>query len=259
MSDVEAKQKEFVRPFNLSNGELLWRAKLFDIYDSEHLLLAFDFHHSIFDGFSRELFVELLAKAYNQETLSETEIQYVDYAAWENNFKNKEAYYMQSKYWKRELESPIPLLDIPTDYSRNNERNYACGTEYLELNTELIEGVKRLAQAENTTPFVVLLMAFNILLAKYSSQSDFIVGVPTIGRTKRKTEDLIGMFVGTLPIRTKYDGGNSVRGLLNQVKNKIIQGLDNQQYPLEDMIENINVERSAGHNILFDVMFALWE
>ncbi len=259
LSDVEAKQKEFVRPFNLSNGELLWRAKLFDIYDSEHLLLAFDFHHSIFDGFSRELFVELLAKAYNQETLSETEIQYVDYAAWENNFKNKEAYYMQSKYWKRELESPIPLLDIPTDYSRNNERNYACGTEYLELNTELIEGVKRLAQAENTTPFVVLLMAFNILLAKYSSQSDFIVGVPTIGRTKQKTEDLIGMFVGTLPIRTKYDGGNSVRGLLNQVKNKIIQGLDNQQYPLEDMIENINVERSAGHNILFDVMFALWE
>lgn len=114
-----------------------------------------------------------MAKAYNQETLSETEIQYVDYAAWENNFKNKEAYYMQSKYWKRELESPIPLLDIPTDYSRNNERNYACGTEYLELNTELIEGVKRLAQAENTTPFVVLLMAFNILLAKYSSQSRF--------------------------------------------------------------------------------------
>lgn len=94
-------------------------------------------------------------------------------------------------------------------------------------------------------------MAFNILLAKYSSQSDFIVGVPTIGRTKRKTEDLIGMFVGTLPIRTKYDGGNSVRGLLNQVKNKIIQGLDNQQYPLEDMIENINVERSARAQYTF--------
>ena len=258
-ADLKRIQKTFVQPFDLDHGGLLWRVKLFDIQDGDHYLLAFDFHHCMFDGTSRTLFLENFEQAYNQKQLEDLEIQYVDYAEWERAFVEQEGYAKQGEYWKRELSGELPVLNLPTDYQREAIRSYEAKTEYLKLEPELIKAIQLAAEKEGTTPFVVMLAAFSVLLAKYAAQEDILIGIPTLGRTHPALNAVIGMFVGTLPIRVSCDGKQTVYDLLYQTRDKVVGGLNNQMFSLEDMIEMLTLKRPSGHNTLFDVMFALWE
>ena len=255
----EALLNAFVSPFDLDHGTLLWRAILFEVADTGALILALDFHHSIFDGTSRALFLEHLEQAFNTKQLPEPTVQFVDYAQWEASYMQSEAYRMQGEYWKKELDSELPVLNLPTDFKRRMDRNYDAATEYLSLPPELMRTIQATAEKEGTTPFVIMLSAFAVLLSKYAGQEDLIIGIPALGRDHPSLTDVIGMFVGTLPIRLSSSGEQTIYDYFYQTRDKVVGGLNNQMFALEDMIESLQVERIAGHNALFDVMFALWE
>ena len=110
---------------------------------------------------------------------------------------------------------------------------------------------------ENVTLFMTLLAAFQILLYRYTSEEDIIVGVPIAGRNRTETEKLIGVFINTLILRNKLNSKQTFTELLAQVREVALGAYAHQDVPFERLMEELQPERDLSHTPLFQVLFQL--
>jgi amino acid adenylation domain-containing protein len=248
-------------PFDLSYGPLL-NVHLFKQGPQEHFLL-FKMHHIISDAWSMAVLVRDWSQLYNAYTQNQTPklaklpIQYPDFAAWQRNWLQGEVLEQQLAYWSDKLEGAPELLELPTDYPRPPVMRYFGQHQHSILGSELTRGIKQLSQQQGVTVFMTLLAAFNVLLFRYSGQTDLLVGSPIANRTQYQTEDLIGLFVNTLVLRTFVSGEQTFPELLKQVRQTALEAYNHQDIPFEYLVEQLNPTRSLSYSPLFQVMFVL--
>ena len=243
---------EFVKPFDLSNPPL-FRCKLY-IFDDNSSALFVDIHHIICDGHSITIFIKEFCKLYNSlnDNLEETDIDYVDYAVWENNNIKSEKYNKDKKYWINQFNDELPTLNMPTTYSRPSIQSFDGNkiNTTIHINNKLDEFCKK----HNVTPFMFLLSAYYVLLYKYTNQKDIIVGSPIIGRNNKSLYNIIGMFVNTLALRAKIDPNSSFEDFLRVISLNCFNAFDHQTYPFDELVKTLNIPRDASRNPLFDTM-----
>jgi amino acid adenylation domain-containing protein len=248
-------------PFDLTTGPLM-RVKLLKLKTQEHLLL-FNMHHIISDGWSISVMVRQWAERYEAyrknraPELPARSIQYTDYAAWQRNWLKGELLERQLSYWKEQLAGAPALLELPTDYPRPAVMSYQGAQLQTRLPAGLTQRLKSFSLSNGVTLYMSLLTAFQILLSRYSGQTDILVGSPIANRTHRQTEDLIGFFVNTLVLRTPVLGTVPVSQLLKQVRQTALQAYAHQDIPFEYLVEQLNPTRSLSHSPLFQVMLVL--
>ncbi|MFP2964241.1 condensation domain-containing protein, partial [Myxococcus sp. 1LA] len=254
-------EEEIQRPFNLAAGPLL-RATLLKVEEEEHVLVLV-MHHIVSDGWSMGILVrELVAlyEAYSQgreSSLTELPVQYADYSVWQREWLKGEVLEEQLQYWRTQLEGAPAALELPTDKMRPAVQTYRGEATELAWQMPLWEGVKGLAQKEGATPFMVLLAAFQAVLARYSGQDDVSVGTAIANRTRAETEGLIGFFVNTLVLRAKVRPEESFRELLAQVREVTLGAYAHQEVPFERLVEELQPERDLSRSPLFQVMLVL--
>ncbi|HEX8782811.1 MAG TPA: amino acid adenylation domain-containing protein, partial [Steroidobacteraceae bacterium] len=122
---------------------------------------------------------------------------------------------------------------------------------------ELSAHLGQFSRGQNATPFMILLAAFQTVLARYSGQDDVVVGTPIANRNRTEIEGLIGFFANTLVLRTRVSGSVSFSDLLAQVKHTALEAYAHQDIPFEKLVEELRPERSLSHNPLFQVLFSL--
>ncbi|HEY0015276.1 MAG TPA: amino acid adenylation domain-containing protein [Longimicrobium sp.] len=250
-------------PFDLSAGPL-FRAALLRLGDEEHVLLLC-MHHIASDGWSLGVLFRELSVLYDAHRrgdpspLPDLPVQYADYAVWQREQLQGDALDRQLAYWRERLAGAPALLELPTDRPRPAEKSYRGDGVPVELPPELTERLAALARREGATLYMVLLAAFQVLLAKYAGTDDVSVGSPVAGRTRREVEGLIGFFVNTLVLRTDLSGDPPFRDLLWRVRQATLGAYENQDVPFERLVEALAPERSMGHSPLFQVMFTLNE
>src|SRR5215475_9876191 len=110
------------------------------------------------------------------------------------------------------------MLEMPTDFPREAVENEAGASAKWALPEDLSVSLKGLSRREGVTPFMTLLAAFQVLLARYSGQNDISVGSPIAGRTRTELEGLIGFFVNTLVLRSDLSAAQTFRELLARVR-----------------------------------------
>ncbi|AKQ66394.1 hypothetical protein A176_003306 [Myxococcus hansupus] len=251
-------QEASQRPFDLAYGPLL-RIALLRLSEQEYLLVLV-MHHIVSDGWSMGRLVEEMGQLYaafssgHVPTLPELPLQYADYAVWQREWLQGEVLDAQLGYWARQLEGAPRLLELPTDKPRPAVQSLEGATVPFALGTELSDAVRALGQQEGATPFMLLLAAFQAVLARYSGQEDVCVGSPIAGRTRAETEGLIGFFVNTLVLRTRLDGNPSFRELIARVREVTLGAYAHQDVPFEKLVEALRPERSLSHSPLFQVM-----
>ncbi|ATO50301.1 non-ribosomal peptide synthetase [Brevibacillus laterosporus] len=253
--EIEDKMFQFLRKFDLSEASL-FRAKLLRVNANQHVLLL-DMHHIISDGFSYQIFFEELTKLYQGEELPPLKIQYKDYAVWQHSEEQRKRLQQQEEYWLRQFQSEIPVLELPTDYQRPVDKQFAGALFTYELSVDITEKLRKLAIREKTTLYTVLLTVYNVLLTKYTSQEDIIVGTPIAGRPHADLDRVFGMFVNTLAIRTTPKVDYSFLEYLSEVKETVLGAYQNPDYPFEELVEKTLVQRDISRNPLFDVMFSV--
>ena len=105
------------------------------------------------------------------------------------------------------------------------------------------------------TPYMLLLSVYYILLSKYSSQEDIVVGSPIVGRNIAELYNLIGMFVNTLAMRANIDSNLSFKDFLSYIKDMCLNSYKYQDYPFDELVDKLKIQRDTSRNPLFDVMF----
>ena len=245
--------KNFIRPFNLSKAPLI-RAGLIENSPSEHILMV-DMHHIITDGVSMGIMIKDFLSIYNNQELPELRLQYKDYAEWQQSKGLKEKIAKQGEFWLNELAEEVTTLDLPIDYKRPSTISFEGNTVGFTISTEEKNQLISISEIEGATLFMVLLSIYNILLSKLSNQEDIVVGTPVAGRGHTDLENMIGVFVNTLPLRNYPKGDLSFREFLSQVKNRTLACFNNQTYQYEELVDKLKVQRDMGRNPLIDVMF----
>lgn len=244
---------EFVKPFDLMKAPLL-RVKIVELNSNEYLFL-YDIHHIICDGTSTNILISEFKKLYFGEELEELNIQYRDFAVWQNDLINNGKFQNQCNYWSKEFYNPIPLLNIPTDFKRTDIQTFACERVNFFIKKTELEKLNELAKQENCTLYMVMLACFYILLWKYCGQDDLVIGTPVIGRTQAELRNVIGMFTNTLAIRSKISEEFTFIEYLRIIKDKVLSAIENQEYQFDDLVNVLKVPRIKGRHPLFDVMF----
>lgn len=255
--------------FDLLHGPLL-RVHLLrlDAEGSEHVLLLV-MHHIISDAWSAGVLYRDLAAYYGAfrrgepAQLPALPVQYADFAVWQRDWLAGAELEQQTAFWREQLEGAPPLLDLPTDRPRPAVQGYRGNRLSRALPATLGASLQKLAAAEGVTLYMLLFAAFNLLLARWSGQSDLVVGTPIAGRRRSELEALIGCFANTLAIRTRLDGLHTFRELLARVRAAAIGAFAHQELPFEKLVEVLQPPRKLSHSPLFQAMFILqntpWE
>ena len=250
--EVKSIIGNFIRPFDLGKTPLI-RAGLIRILPHMYILMV-DMHHIITDGTSQGILIKDFMALYNDEELLDLELQYKDYAEWQQGREFEKNIIKQKEFWLNEFSEESSVLDIPTDFVRPSIKSHQGITINFNIGSEETSQLKALAKTEETTLFMVLLSVYNIFLARISNQEDIIIGTPIAGRQHADLEDMIGMFVNTLPLRNYPKGELNYKDFLSELKSRTLEYFDNQWYQYEELIHELKIERNASRNPLFDTM-----
>src|SRR6185369_969547 len=242
--------EEAGRPFDLTSGPLL-RGVLLRLAADDHVVLL-TLHHIASDGWSMGILVREVAALYAAfaaglpSPLPELPVQYADFAVWQHSWLHGEILENEISFWRRQLADLPPLLELPTDRPRPAAQSYRGATRPVLLPAALAGPVAALARREGATLFMVLLAAFEVLLARASGQDDLAVGSPVAGRNRVETEDLIGFFVNTLVLRGDLTAEISFRELLLRTRETALAAHLHQDVPFEKLVQELAPERSLG-------------
>ncbi|MBF0213631.1 MAG: non-ribosomal peptide synthetase, partial [Magnetococcales bacterium] len=263
-----AAEREWIRRgethrFELATGPLLWVTLLKRAPDSHLLLLTL--HHIIADGWSVGVLIHEVATLYRRfageenttPSLPPLPVQYADYALWQRSWLEEGELDRQLAYWQQKLAGAPALLELPTDRPRPAVQSFVGAVERFTLSASLTQGLKRLSREQNGTLFMTLLGGFAVLLSRYSTQKELVIGSPVANRNRAELEGLIGFFVNTLVLRVDLEGEPTFRELLEQLRHTTLEAYAHQDVPFEHLVERLRPTRTRSHSPLFQVMFIL--
>ncbi|MCM3746400.1 SDR family NAD(P)-dependent oxidoreductase [Paenibacillus pasadenensis] len=252
-AEAQAIIGSFKQPFDL-NAPPLFRLGLVKVEEQKYYLL-YDAHHIITDGVSMEIFMRELVQLYKGETLPAPAYQYKDAVEWQLSFMQSEAMDRQRRYWLDTFADGIPLLRLPTDFERSGKLAFESGLMLRLTDQELANRLKTLAGSAGTTMYMLLLAAYAVLLSKYAAQEELVIGSPVAGRPKREMDRIVGMFINMLAMRVNPRKEMTFLDCLDEVRAGAVQAFDHQDYPLDELIYQLDMKRDASRHPMFDTVF----
>jgi amino acid adenylation domain-containing protein len=250
---------EIARPFDLRHGPL-WRCLLLHVSAEDHVLVL-TVHHIAADGWSMQVMVDEFSALYQaavQEraaNLQALPVAYSDYARWQRDWLEAGEGARQLAWWRDQLAGSQAPLALPSELTRPVRRSERGASLALNVDRQLLAGLRERAQEQQVTLFMLLLASFQTLLHRQSGQSGISVGVPSAGRSRLETEGLIGFFINTQVLRAEIDGQQPFSALLQQVRQTALDAQAHQDLPFEQLVDALQPDRSLNHSPLFQVLY----
>ncbi|MEY9963333.1 amino acid adenylation domain-containing protein [Streptacidiphilus sp. MAP12-16] len=241
-------------PFDLESGPLL-RVSAIRRSDRE-VTVVLVVHHIVWDGWSADAFEHEWSETYSAlvdgraPAVPELTAQYTDYVQEQLDGSLEE----HLSYWKGQLAEATPL-ELPSDRPRPPVQSYRGATEPFGLAPGTAARVRKLAEAQGVTPFIVTLSAFSLLLSRYTGAEDMVIGTPATTRNRPELENLIGYFVNLLPLRIRLRPTMTFLDLLEHVQEVAFDAYAYVEAPLDTIIDSLGLDRSTQHHPLVQVVF----
>jgi amino acid adenylation domain-containing protein len=254
----ELLRREVTHPFNLAHGPL-FRVEIVKL--EEHKFgIVFTGHHIVMDGWSTSIIINELNEIYSacvngdQPSLS-TAIPFGDYVKFltnETELKRRESI---ENFWIDRYKDSVPVLDIPTTFNRPLHRTFQAEAQLLEIESGLVEGLKKLGAKARCSLMVTMLAGLKILLARLSKQNDLVVGIPAAGQSSTNMGQLVGHCVNTLPIRSTVNGDSTVIEYLQSLRPLMLDAYENQDFTFGSLLKKLNIQRDSGRVPLVSILF----
>ncbi|MEV8635036.1 amino acid adenylation domain-containing protein [Streptosporangium sp. NPDC051023] len=228
-----------------------FRVSLIELSPEEHVLCVV-LHHINGDGWSLNVLRAEVAAHYTgggTARLPALPLQYGEHARAERSAET------ELRWWVDHLAGVAPL-DLPADRPRPPQRTGEGGEVHFRIDGELAAGINDLARRTRCTPYMVLLSAYQVLLARHTGQDDFCVGTPSAGRGSTELETMIGFLSTTLALRCDLSGDPAFSDLLKRTRKVVLNALSRQDVPFERLVAELDVERDLSRTPLFQTLFA---
>ncbi|HEX8186014.1 MAG TPA: condensation domain-containing protein, partial [Blastocatellia bacterium] len=239
--------------FDLAEAPLL-RASLIKLAEQDHIF-SLTMHHIISDGWSMGILLREMVSFYNAYSsrqsppVANLPIQYVDYAQWQRQWMRGEALAAELDYWKKKLEGAATTLELPTSKPRPPFQSFKGRVESFTLSQAFADKLRAFCRTEGVTLFMLLLAAFKLLLYRYTMREEIVVGSPVANRNRPGVEQLIGLFINTIILRTDLSGDPTFRDLLRRVREVVHEATAHQDLPFEKLVEELQPEREMSRNL----------
>jgi len=235
-------------PFDLTCAPLFRAALIKTDHQENGYKLVFAMHHIISDGWSLEIlkreFFYLYEACQGGKTIKieSLPIQYKDFAAWHNKYLNDPGVKEKSHgYWLKVLESHLPLLELPKDYRDTCDQLDSAGYRFA-INGVARDHLKQVGETSNTTLFMVVFSAFNLLLSRLSGQDTIVCGIPAAGRGHNELQEIMGFFVNTVILKNTVEYNDTFTDFLKQINQTTLEALEHQMYPLERVLDDLKMK-----------------
>ncbi|MFI8835437.1 non-ribosomal peptide synthase/polyketide synthase [Streptomyces afghaniensis] len=251
-------------PFDLETDWPL-RARVFRLTENDHVLCLV-FHHIACDAWSTRILLTEISALYGAFTagrpspLEPLPVQYADYAAWQRGQLSGDGLQRQLAHWRTALDGAAPT-ELPTDRPRPATRSYAGAEVLFDFPAELPQAVRELAAAQETTPFTVMMAAFQAVIARSTGQSDISVGTVVSGRARPELQSLIGYGINSLVLRGHWDEGTdpAFTDLLDRTRRTVLDAFDHQDVPFAQLVDELQPERDLSRTPLYQIAFTMHE
>ncbi len=254
-------RKEWERPFNLAT-ELSLRARLLRLGSDDHLLIVIT-HHLVTDGHTPAVLFQELGAIYDgllaktPPALPDLQYQYPEFAAWQRENMRGSRLEAEMEYWRSRLADAPAMLDLPTDKPRPERSNHAGEWCRFMVPRATLENLKDLASAKGSTLFTVILSALRIVLYRWTSQQDMVIGTVASNRTRAGADRLIGCFLNFLPLRNSVSPDETAAGLLSREKQIVMDAFAHQDCPFPKMVAAAGTSRITDANPIYNVALLL--
>ncbi|SHO53821.1 non-ribosomal peptide synthetase [Anaerocolumna xylanovorans] len=251
--EVSKECQKCIKPFDLEHGPLLRIHLLMVNVHKSYLLI--DMHHIITDLISISIFIEEVIKGYNGEPLPEVKMQYRDFSEWQNEKIKTEAFNDMEEFWLKEFSSAIPSLELPADFNKPAISNGIGRSLSLLIDTDTTHSLRLLAKENNATLYMVLLSSYLILLSKYTGKEEVLIGIPVAARTQKDMNYIMGALLNTVLFKINVSSEICYLEFLKMVKSQLINVLDNQDYPLDLLVEQLSKVHAVNRGNVYEAAF----
>lgn len=256
----ELVNQDLHRPYRLDQDCMLRTY----VYQGTHEhIVMFVIHHIAIDYWGIELFLKDFKAIYTslvkkqKVDISVPTHSYSEFVAWQADFMTQHKAQQQLDYWVAQLNGGSHELDLPIDYPFPKVQRFEGASVQMELDKELVHRIKALIRAEETTLFVFLLAAYQLLLHRYSGQNELIVGSPTSGRSQASFHSVIGDFINMLSLKSNIEENPTFLMYLRDSKRTVLNALEHQDYPFPLLVEKIKPNRNLTRSPIFQASFIL--
>lgn len=258
-SDVQSElaqlqDEEAEHHFNLVNGPLV-RFKIIRLED-EMSLVFIHVHHIICDGWSLGILTRELGQMYGGKPLSKTK-GISQYALEQAEPQTLGVFEENEKYWLDQYSDKVPVLDLPTDFSRPPVKTYNGAVEKKSFDNDLVKQIRKVAAKQGTTFYVFMLAAFEAYLSRISGEKDLVIGVAAAGHNLSGNSNLVAHAIGMLPVRSKIEEGASFSTFVKQVRGQILDAFDHQQFTFGALLKKLKLPRDISRPTMVSVAFNL--
>lgn len=249
--DINKKIQSIIsQPFSLEFGPV-FRFEIF-IESNTKALFVMSFHHITTDLHSDKLFRIDLFTAYNQllnnEIINDSDLnlQYKDFASWQNARIKTDDYKIQEKYWLNQLSVLPKELVLDSDFARGDNKSLEMSECRIKLDGEAESKIEDFCKKNEMTLYMFGISITYLLLRKLTGNKDIIIGSPVAGRNHPDLNKIIGNFLNLVPIRISLEESDSLNNLLAFVKQQVLNAMDNQDYPFNKTIEILKEKQILG-------------
>ncbi|MCU1350094.1 MAG: amino acid adenylation domain protein, partial [Acidobacteria bacterium] len=251
-------EQEAARPFDLARGPLLF-ARLLRVScgGTRRDVLLYNVHHILCDGWSQVVMIRELTAAYEGVTLPPPRIQYRDYVAWNERQLESAAAQRSREFWIGKLSGDLTRLDLPADFPHPAVPGTRGRRLRFRIDAEMTAALGRLAGERGCTLFMLCVALLETPLQRYTNAEDIILGTPVAGRMHPDLQDQIGCYVNTLVLRNRLSASMSFAGILDAVRETVLEAFEHQDYPFDRLVEDLSIARDLRRSPLFDVLVTM--
>ncbi len=264
LSDDEIKSllvEHANKPFNLETGPVV-RLEMFRTRDDAHITLL-SMHHIISDAWSVTLILNDLIESYfalkagKEPHYTPLEHRYSDFVDWEMRHLDSESGGQMFQFWKDTLMGAPMVLDLPTDRPRPPVQTFNGATHGFKLDESLTDQIIALTSEHKATLFTTLLSAFEVVLHRYCNQEDILLGCPLAGRNQSELQSMVGYFINPVALRSSVENDPTFLEFLEANSEKVAGAIENQQYPMARLVDQLKVRRDPSRSPIFQVSFSM--
>lgn len=236
----------FAKPFNL-NEFPLFRIEIYVTEKNVYVLL--DIHHIIFDGSSFIIFMNEVSDRYNKIAVEDKTNKKINMHVSNSLLEESKKFYMEN------FTDDIPVNDLPYDKPREKERKFVGNHISSFIDESLTQKINEFIKSHSITLNTFMQAAFSIMYSKYTYSEDLIYGIAYSGRDSRELENIIGMFVRTIPYRTNINWDESITDFVQNMQKQTLDYIYYSNYSYDNLVKDLEIPRTCSRNALFDVMF----